>query len=135
MSLALLFLIIEIITINFFTACLAVGSVIASIGAYFEVGLTMQILMFVVGLILSLLTLRPLFLRFSNKEESKTNIDALVGKEAVVTEKISPRQKGRAKIGGDDWLAVSEERKEIGVGEIVEILKVEGTKLKVTKTE
>ncbi len=98
----------------------------------------------VIGQIIAFLILAPLFImlfykklrdNISSKSE-KTNIDALIGKTAVVEEDIAPFKPGRVKVGGISWSAYCDENsREIKVGERVEILIIDGVKLKCIPTE
>lgn len=64
------------------------------------------------------------------KKSEKTNIDALIGKTAVVEEDIMPLSVGRVKVGGMSWSAYCEGD---GVfakkGEYVKIQAINGVKL------
>ena len=54
----------------------------------------------------------------------KTNVDALVGRKGIVSERIDASQHlGRVAIDGDDWRAVSNDGSVIEKGTSVEILK------------
>ena len=70
----------------------------------------------------------------NDSKETKTNVDALVGQEALVTERIIPdKNEGRVKITGDSWMAISSTGVEIPEGEKVIITKVDGAKLYVKR--
>ena len=65
------------------------------------------------------------FLCFTSKPHIASNVDALLGEKALVTEEVHPDKPGVVKIKGESWRAVSEE----GIfkkGEWVQIFKVEG---------
>ena len=66
-----------------------------------------------------------------NITTTKTNIDGLIGKNALVIKPITPSSCGQIKIFGEIWRAEAEEK--IKVGETVEIVGVEGVTLKVIK--
>jgi membrane protein implicated in regulation of membrane protease activity len=71
---------------------------------------------------------------FPKKYDVKTNIDALIGKSGLVTEKIiSHLQTGRVRIGGEDWKAVSLTGSDIEVGQKVTVEQVEGVKVLVRR--
>jgi membrane protein implicated in regulation of membrane protease activity len=59
----------------------------------------------------------------------KTNVEALIGKRAVVLEEVAPLKYGRVKVGGEDWAAVPEGDSVIPPGTIVVIKGHEGVKL------
>jgi len=89
-----------------------------------------------VGTALSFFTVRPFMLKFAHRKSNavKTNVDALVGKTGRVTEAVdNARGTGRAMVDGDDWRVMSDDAGSINEGEIVEVLKVDGTRLIVRK--
>ena len=89
--------------------------------------------MFAVVTLLAFVLVRPVVLKlFHNKsKEVLTNIDALVGKMAIVSEEIKPVVGGRVKVDGDDWKAVTADGSPVEVGKVVLILKVDSVILTV----
>ncbi len=67
----------------------------------------------------------------SRVKRSIVGPDGLLGKNAEVIEKITPIRGGKVFIAGEYWFATSDE--DIDVGEIVEVINVEGLKLKVKR--
>jgi len=125
---AIVLVIIELLTAGFGVICFAVGAGFSALAAGLGVGLTWQILIFVVVSLLTFIFLRPIALRFLNKKSKdvKTNADALVGRKAVVSERIdASQQSGRVAVDGDDWKAVSEDGSIIEKGTLVEIVKLD----------
>ncbi|MCL2390962.1 MAG: NfeD family protein, partial [Endomicrobia bacterium] len=61
----------------------------------------------------------------------ESNVDALIGMEAVVTGTITPEKDGFVKVLSEIWLAGADE--EIKEGEKVKVVSVSGTKLLVKK--
>lgn len=125
---AILLVILEICTAAFGSICFAIGAAVAAIAAGIGAGLTWQILIFVVVSMLTFIFLRPFMLKFMDRKSKdvKTNADALVGKRAVVSERIDAAQHtGRVAVDGDDWKAVSEDGSIIEKGTEVEIVKLD----------
>ena len=125
---AILLVILEICTAAFGSICFAIGAAVAAIAAGLGTGLTWQILIFVVVSMLTFIFLRPFMLKFMDRKSKdvKTNADALVGKRAVVSERIDASQlTGRVAVDGDDWKAVSEDGSVIEKGTPVEIVKLD----------
>ena len=60
-------------------------------------------------------------------------MDNLIGRKAIVTEKIESDGFGRVKIDGDDWKARFEDESEAEVGEKVTIVSYESIILTVKK--
>ncbi|MBN1594129.1 MAG: NfeD family protein [Candidatus Coatesbacteria bacterium] len=126
-------LIAEIFTPGFVLACFGVGCLVAALFAAFDLGLTVEVIIFCIASVVAFFAVRPLFVkRFyrSDNDAARTNVDALVGKQGMVAERIDPSQNvGRINLGGDSWKAISEDGAVIERGEKVEVTRVEGTKL------
>ncbi|MDR0823217.1 MAG: NfeD family protein [Endomicrobium sp.] len=130
--LVFVFAILEMATAGtFYFLCLAAGCFIAGIFAFFDIANAVQYGVFAIVSLISIFTIRPLFKRIMQKTAIDTNVDALIGKNAVVTENISSIKCGFVKIEGDIWLAESDF--DIEKGEKVVIESISGTKLKVKK--
>lgn len=129
----LAFLSIEIITPGtFFFLCFSVGALFASISALISNSLFVSIIIFCVFSLFSIFLIRPLLIKyFKSKKLEKTNVDAVVGSNAIVVESISPSTAGKVKLSGEIWLAVSNENIEVGKNVIIKA--VDGTKLIVEK--
>lgn len=134
---ALVLIIIEIFTSGFAIACLSVGCLAAAVGSAFEMSLAWQIGLFALGSFLAFIFIRPFVLKLMNKRTNKnqvtTNMDNLIGRKAIVTEKIESDGFGRVKIDGDDWKARMEDNSEAEVGEKVTIVSNESIVLTVKK--
>ena len=64
-----------------------------------------------------------------------TNADALIGRQALVSEEIKPVVGGRVKVDGDDWKAVTADGKSVEAGKAVKILKVDSVILTVEEIQ
>jgi hypothetical protein len=64
-----------------------------------------------------------------NVSLTRTNIDALIGKEAAAKTDIDPLDGGVVKLLGEIWLARSEDEKVISEGSKVRVIRVEGVSL------
>jgi len=121
-----LLVILELVTAGFGVICFAVGTLIAAVLAYFELGLEYQISAFIVGSILALIFIRPFALKLLNKrsgEQVATNADAIIGRKATVTEAIDAAAgTGYVKIDGDLWKAVSADGSVIAAGTEVTVV-------------
>lgn len=125
---AIILVIVEIFTAAFGAVCFAVGAAASAIAASLDATFTWQIAIFAIVSFIIFAFLRPVVLRFLNKksEDVKTNAEALVGKTAIVSERIDTEQHtGRVAIDGDDWKAISEDNSVIEKGTAVEVTKIE----------
>jgi membrane protein implicated in regulation of membrane protease activity len=124
--------ILEMIVPGFLLACFGIGGTAAGIVALLGLGLEWQILTFCIITLLVFWQVRPFIIKhfYKSSENVKTNVDALAGKTGTVVVKIDPvAHKGRVKVGGEDWWGESFDEKPIEVGQKIEVLKVEGSKL------
>ena len=133
---ALLFFIVEIFTSGFAIACLSVGCLFSAVGAALKLSMTWQVALFALGAFLAFIFIRPFVLKLMDKKSQTTvttNMDNLIGRKAIVTERIEKDGYGRVKIDGDDWKARLEDDGEAEVGEKVTILSNESIILTVKK--
>ena len=92
-----------------------------------------QIGAFAATSILLIIFTRPLVAKYLQKNESKTNVEALIGNIATVTKDILPDDRGEVKVKGQYWLAISTDNDEVKENSKVSILAIEGNKLIVKK--
>ena len=134
---AAVFVVIEIFTSGFAVACFSVGCVFGAILAACDLSLTWQFVAFAVGTFLAFILIRPVVMRYLDKKTNdnhvKTNMDSIIGKTAVVTEKIEENGFGRVKIDGDDWKAQTSDGSAVEVGTKVKIEAFESIILTVKK--
>ena len=123
--------IIEAATVNLVTIWFIASALVSLVLSIFTDNVFIQFLVFVLlGIILLLLT-RKTLLKLLNVHDEKTNADMVIGKDAIVTEDITKNKPGEVSVLGKKWTAISEE--EIKKDEVVEVLEIEGVKLKVRK--
>ena len=123
---AIVLVIVEICTASFGSICFAFGAGFSALVAVLGGGFVWQIVVFAIVSMLTFIFLRPAVMRWLDRksQDVKTNVDALVGRKGIVSERIDASQHlGRVKIDGDDWRAVSNDGSVIEKGTSVEILK------------
>ncbi|WP_051197558.1 MULTISPECIES: NfeD family protein [unclassified Butyrivibrio] len=127
--------VIEIITLGLSTIWFAFGAFAAFLLAICGASVPLQIVVFILVSIVSLLLVRPLSMKYLNSKISKTNIDAIVGRKVKVTTAIdNTSEAGTVMMDGTTWNARSvNDDENIEVGETVVIQRVEGNKLFVNK--
>jgi membrane protein implicated in regulation of membrane protease activity len=117
---------------TFFFFCLAMGFIFAAITACFTNSNWITIAVFIIFSVISISLIRPIFKKIISKSNTvKSNVDAIIGLNVVVTEKIMPFKIGFVKVLGEIWCAKSDV--EIDVGEIVNVENVDGVTLVVKK--
>lgn len=126
-----LLLILEMFTPGFAAAVFGIACIFAGALAYFDVSFNGQLIGFAVMTLVLFVTVRPLVLKYMDRgRHVRTNVDALIGKVGVVTQRIDPETlTGRVVVEGDDWRAVPIEEATIEQGQRVDIVAVKGTKL------
>ena len=123
---AIVLVIVEICTASFGSICFAIGAGFSALVAGLGGGFVWQIVVFALVSMLTFIFMRPIVMRWLDRKslDVKTNVDALVGRKGIVSERIDASQHlGRVKIDGDDWRAVSNDGSVIEKGTSVEILK------------
>lgn len=124
---AMLCLILELFSGDFFILCFAIGAAVSLVCALVGASLTLQIIIFAVCSVLSLLFVRPVALRWfhRNDPDRASNAEALLGREGRVSEAIVAGGYGRVAIDGDDWKATSAEGGAIAQGTVVRVVSME----------
>ena len=92
-----------------------------------------QVVVFLGVSFLTLLLVRPMAQKYVNDRHVATNADRVIGREAVVIQKIDNLEgQGQVSVSGAVWTARSQEEQVIPVGERVRVLRIEGVKVYVT---
>ena len=114
----------------------AAGSLGALLVYFLHGPLWLQITVFLVVSCVMVALLWPFIKKFLRPRLEKTNIDAVIGAEAIVTASIDNLQStGQVKLNGMEWTARSTSGKAIPDGTVVKVDRVEGVKLFVTPEE
>lgn len=127
--LAVAFLIVEFGTVTLVSIWFVVGA-LAALGVWaLGAPLWAQVLTFAAVSMLMLILLRPFLRKFVDPHKVPTNVDALIGKEAIVTEAIDNLAAvGTIKVNGVTWTARSKSGAHIPAGTVVAVREVEGVK-------
>ncbi len=131
LAIIVIFLVFEVITTALTTVWFAIGAALAFIAALLGASFTVQIVIFVISSILLFIGFFPFVRKKLGAKSYSTNVDSLIGKEALITEAIRFNVVGKASIGGVIWSATSDE--EIEEDTTVKIIKISGNKLIVKK--
>ena len=124
---AIVCLILELSSGDFFIICFSIGAVFGVIGAAIGLNVYWQLFIFAIFSLLSVLFVRPVALRYLHKNEPNkpSNADALLGRTGKVTEAITAGGNGYVQIDGDMWRAVS--NTDIAQGETVRVIDRQST--------
>lgn len=135
-SLLILFGIGEAVTVGLTSIWFAAGALAALIVALLNGPLWLQIVLFLLVSLLSLLAIRPIASKHLNSKVEPTNADRVIGTETRVLEPIDNLQAtGTVRIAGMVWSARSENDIPIPEGTLVRVLRIEGVKVYVEEVK
>jgi len=128
-----LLLLVEVATLGLTTIWFAGGALVAFIVSLFYDNLLLEISLFLVVSLALLIFTRPFVKKYFNTNRVKTNYEAVIGKEAIVTSTIdNDKGIGLAKVSGQEWSARSVDGSVIEKGTKVIVESISGVKLMVS---
>lgn len=124
-------IVVEAATMGLTMVWFAGGSLVAAIAAALKAPVAVQIILFLVVSFLMVFFTRPIAVKYFNKKRVKTNVESMIGRQAIVISEIDNLQGiGQVTVGGQEWSARSEDDDvKIKVGAVVDIMAVSGVKL------
>lgn len=133
--LAMVCLVMEMSSGDFYITCFGIGAVCSLVVSLFAVPFWAQVTVFAVFSVLSIYCIRPASCEDARRQrrspqEQCRRYHRRVGK---VTETIKAGDYGRMKLDGDDWKAESDETEDLPVGTKVRIVGRESIIVKVEK--
>jgi membrane protein implicated in regulation of membrane protease activity len=130
-SMFVVLILIELLTLGLTTIWFAGGALIAMIANVFGANNIVQWVLFFLASIVLLVATRPFAVRFLNKDRVSTNADSLIGQLGIVDQEIDNlKAMGNIMIHGQDWTARSVTSDlVIEKGKTVVIRSIEGVKL------
>ena len=138
--LVLIFVIIEVVTVDFTFLMISLGSLGGLISGLFGLPVWAQIIIAAVLAVLLLFLVRPWLKRLLERggDKALSNVEALLGQTAVVTTEFVDGQ-GHAKLSnGEIWtakLSEATESREIDVGDNVVVTAIDGATATVVPAE
>ncbi|MDR0948261.1 MAG: NfeD family protein [Lachnospiraceae bacterium] len=128
---------IEAATLGLTTVWFAGGALVALIAAILSIPLPIQVVLFFVTSLVLVFFTRPIALKYFNRNRERTNVDGLIGKQAVVTAEINNLLgNGQVSVNGQEWSARSfEENGKYPIGSVLRIVAIKGVKLIVKDSE
>ena len=133
LGMAIIFTLIEVFTAGLTTIWFAIGSIPMIFLSFLPIPFLYQVLIMLVISIVLLIFTRPFFVKKLNANKEKTNVDALIGKTALVTKKITKFEKGEVKIDGKIWTAKSVSEEDLEEGTECLLQRIEGVTAIVSK--
>ncbi len=133
------FVIVEIFTNAFFAIFVAFGAILALLCSLIGAPFVVQLVIFVIGSVGTVLSLRKRILnRFKVPYYKRliSGIDGLVGTDGITTRVIQNNiLPGRVRIHGENWMAITYDKAPIENSQKVTVVAVENGKLVVSKVE
>lgn len=127
------FVIVEVLSLGLTSIWFSAGALVAMLATLVGINFVGQFVIFTISTLIFMVLLKPLTAKFFLKNTTKTNFDRIIGDIGVVVKSIGV-ETGEVKIDGKVWTAIAEvEFEEIELGSKVEILEINGVKLKVRK--
>ena len=137
LSLFVIMLIVEALSTELVSIWFSFGALIALVVSFIpNVPWWVEVIIFMVISIATLLAMRPVLKRYFKTNVVKTNVDSYTGKRGYVIEDIEYLRPGAVKIGDVSWTAIPVNKDEkILENEIIEVVSVSGNKLIVRKVD
>ena len=127
---AVLLLVLEFMTYQLVSIWFAVGAAAALLISLTGVPFSVQLATFVLVSCVALIASRPLARQMMQSRKARTNADAVIGTEGVVTEAVDNlHERGRVSAMGLSWSARSQDGEPIAENQAVQVLGIEGVKL------
>ncbi len=130
-----LLVVIELLTMGLTTIWFAGGALVATICALLSAPIWLQLVLFVVVSAVLLFFTRPIAMRYLNRDRTRTNVESMIGRQAIVISEVNNLEGvGKVNVGGMEWSArTSQDGIVLAPGAVVNIVAVDGVKLIVTE--
>ncbi|MBQ8647581.1 MAG: NfeD family protein [Oscillospiraceae bacterium] len=129
LALAIVLAVVEASTFNLVSIWFAVGAVGGLAASWLGAGFTVQLAVFAVVSLITLVATRPLVGRLKPRDTVGTSADSNLGRTGLVIAPIRPDQPGRVRVDGVDWRA--ESALPLEEGELCRVIAVGATTLTV----
>lgn len=129
-----LMIVFELATLgNLVSVWFAIGALASLLVSLVTQNITIQIVVFAIVSVVSLVLVRPITYKVLKGTEIATNSDRLIGKQMILNTEITQENWGLIEVNGIEWSATTEDHSQIDAGSLVEVLAIEGVKLIVKK--
>jgi len=129
--LLIIFALVEFFTQGITTIWFALAAGISLLLSLIGTPISVQIIVFIIVSLFLLLFIRQILVKKYNKSLAKTNVEAVVGEEAIVVEAVNNISgAGRVNIKGMEWAAAAEDASaSFEIGAKVTVVDVKGVKV------
>lgn len=131
LAILVILVVVELITMGLTTIWFAGGALAAALVSIPGLPISLQIFVFLAVSGLLLYFTRPIAVKYFNRDRVRTNIESMVGRQAIVISEINNIEGvGQVNTGGMEWSARSSYNNIVlPAGAVVTILGVDGVKL------
>lgn len=136
MVILILCIVIEVLTLGLTTIWFAAGALVAIFAALLYAPIFVQVILFLLVSLTLLFFTRPIAVKYFNRDRVKTNVESMVGRQAIVIGEIDNVQAtGQVTVSGQEWSARSwDDKVRIPAGAVVVVVAISGVKL-IVRTE
>jgi membrane protein implicated in regulation of membrane protease activity len=129
-------LIVEVVTFgNLISVWFSIGALAAYFAFLVGLGFPIQLTVFVVVSILSLLAVRPLAANYFRGNIVATNADRIIGQHTTLVKAVKSNEWGEVNVYGTVWSVAELNNRPLDIGTVVEVVAIEGAKLIVKKVD
>lgn len=131
LAILVILVVVELITMGLTTIWFAGGALAAALVSIPGLPVSLQIFVFLAVSAVLLYFTRPVAVKYFNRDRVRTNIEGMIGRQAIVISEINNIEGvGQVNTGGMEWSARSSYNNVVlPVGAVVTILGVDGVKL------
>ena len=127
-GIALVFAIVEVMTVGLFAGFVSLGALGAAVAAFLGEGILVESIVFAVVAITGILVVRRPLLRYLQRRQGPTVLSgaaAMIGQTATVVDAIKgPDERGHVRIAGEDWPALTWDGSPLEVGAPVRVVEI-----------
>jgi membrane protein implicated in regulation of membrane protease activity len=127
-AIALVFAVVEVLTLGLFAGFVSLGAIGAAIAAFLGDGYVSQAVTFAVVAILGVAVVRQPLLRYLQRRSGPLVLSgaaAMIGQTALVVDAIGgAHELGHVRIAGEDWPALTRDGQPVGPGESVRVVEI-----------
>lgn len=129
-------LIVEVVTFgNLISVWFSIGAIAAYFAFLLGLGFPVQLTVFMVVSILSLLAVRPLAANYFRGNIVATNADRIIGQHTTLVKAVKSNEWGEVNVYGTVWSVAELNNRPLDIGTEVEVVAIEGAKLIVKKVD
>lgn len=130
-TLIILGIIVELITVDLIAIFFSVGSIIALVMNNYNLPFYMQCIVLTIVVVIGVTLTRPVARKLQGKKIDRTNSDRIIGQQGIVIKEINGIDFGQVKVNQEIWSAISVNNTPIKEGSNVEVVDITGVKVKV----